>query len=97
MVEQWGRPAASGSSASIARRHEEFVAILAGMPELWRRLLVDHVPQPGGKRCRACTVPGTGYPGATWPCRIRDAAEAARVTSDQSRSTRRRSDDSVVA
>src|SRR5690349_11777343 len=97
MVEQWGRPAASSSSASIARRHEEFVDILAGMSELWQRLLVDHVPQPGGKRCRACTVPGTGYPGATWPCRIRDAAEAAQARSGQSRSVVRRCDDSVVA
>lgn len=57
VVEQWGRPAASSSYLSIARRHDEFVDILAGMPELWQRLLVDHVPHPGGKRCRACTVP----------------------------------------
>jgi hypothetical protein len=97
VVEQWGRPAASSSYLSIARRHDEFVDILAGMPELWQRLLVDHVPHPGGKRCRACTVPGTGSPGAPWPCSIRDAAEAARARSGQACAVRRRCDDSVVA
>lgn len=50
---------------------------LAMMPGLRNRLLAEHVPDASGHRCRACTTPGTGTPGAAWPCRIRDAAEAA--------------------
>jgi hypothetical protein len=53
---------------------------LAGMPDLRNRLLADHVPDETGHRCRACTTPGTGTPGAHWPCRIREAAEAAQGT-----------------
>jgi hypothetical protein len=50
---------------------------LAVMPDLRNRLLADHVPDASGHRCRACTTPGTGTPGAHWPCRIREAADAA--------------------
>ena len=53
---------------------------LASMPDLRDRLLANHVPDPSGHRCQACTTPGTGTPGAHWPCRIREAAEAAQVT-----------------
>ena len=53
---------------------------LAAMPDLRNRLLADHVPDATGHRCRACTTPGTGTPGTHWPCRIREAAEAAQVT-----------------
>lgn len=56
-----------------------FVDVLKAMPVLWGRLLAEHQPDPTGKRCRACTTAGTGSPGAAWPCRIRDAAEAARA------------------
>ena len=52
-------------------------AALAAMPDLRNRLLADHVPDASGHRCRARTTPGTGTPGAHWPCRIREAAEAA--------------------
>ncbi len=59
------------------RRVRPLSEALAMMPGLCHRLLVEHVPDPSGHRCRACTTPGTGTPGAAWPCRIRDAAEAA--------------------
>lgn len=52
---------------------------LAVMPVLWTQLLVEHVPDSAGRRCCACTTAGTGSPGAAWPCRIRDAAEAAQA------------------
>ena len=55
-------------------------AALAAMPDLRNRLLADHVPDASGHRCRACNTPGTGTPGAHWPCRIREAAEAAQAT-----------------
>ena len=53
-------------------------AALAAMPDLRNRLLADHVPDASGHRCPGWCTPGT--PGAHWPCRIREAAEAAQVT-----------------
>ena len=61
------------------RQPAPFADVLAGMPALWARLLTEHVPDRTGRRCRACTIAGTGSPGAAWPCRIRDTAEAARA------------------
>src|SRR3954451_19643051 len=54
---------------------------LAAMPDLRNRLLADHVPDASGHRCRACTTPGTGTPGAHWPSRIREAAALAHHSS----------------
>jgi hypothetical protein len=59
------------------RRARSVSEALALMPVLRNRLLAEHVPDASGHRCRACTTPGTGTPGTAWPCRIRDAAEAA--------------------
>ena len=56
-----------------------FADVLGAMPALWTRLIDQHVPDPTGKRCRACTTAGTGSPGAAWPCQIRDIAESARA------------------
>ncbi|HXV94375.1 MAG TPA: hypothetical protein VD813_13805 [Pseudonocardia sp.] len=50
---------------------------LSTMPELWARLLADHVPDSGG-RCQACTKAGTGLPGQRWPCTIYALADQAR-------------------
>lgn len=61
-----------------SHRPGSFVEVLETMPALWARLLSQHVPDATGRRCRACTTPGTGSPGSYWPCRIREAAEAAR-------------------
>jgi hypothetical protein len=49
---------------------------LAGLPEITGRLLALHVPDGQG-RCRACTTPGTGMPGAAWPCVLHFYASAA--------------------
>ena len=60
------------------RQPVPFADALSPMPELWSRLIAEHIPDPTGRRCQACTTAGTGSPGATWPCRIRDVAEGAR-------------------
>ncbi len=54
------------------------VEVLAVMPDVCRRLLAVHRPAENG-RCRACTVPGTGLPGAVWPCTPHNLATAARA------------------
>jgi hypothetical protein len=64
-------------------RQIAFIEELGAMPDLWAQLLAEHVPDPSGTRCRACTTAGTGSPGAAWPCRIRDVADAA-VPTDRS-------------
>jgi hypothetical protein len=64
---------------SHPRQPAPFADALSAMPELWARLIAEHVPDPTGRRCRACTTAGTGSPGTAWPCRIRDAADAART------------------
>jgi hypothetical protein len=52
----------------------EFARALAGMPELFARLLDQH--RAGGDgRCRACT--SQVRPAARWPCLIHVAAASA--------------------
>jgi len=63
----------------ISGRQGSLADVLGAMPELWTRLLTEHIPDPTSKRCRACTIAGTGTPGAAWPCRIRDLAESAKA------------------
>jgi len=50
---------------------------MAGMPGVWRRLLVAHVPDRLG-RCASCrTASGSGE---VWPCTLhRIASEAQRL------------------
>ena len=54
-----------------------FADALGLMPELVMRLLADHRADATGRRCVACTTAGTGSPGASWPCEIRNVAETA--------------------
>ena len=49
---------------------------LARLPGVTQRLLALHVSDGRG-RCRACTTPGTGLPGAEWPCALHFYASAA--------------------
>jgi len=49
---------------------------LAWQPEITQRLLDVHVADARG-RCRGCTTPGTGVPGAAWPCALHFYADAA--------------------
>ena len=53
------------------------VVEVAANPEAVRRLLQQHVPNDDS-RCRACTTPGTGTPGAAWPCSLYLIADSAR-------------------
>ena len=50
--------------------------ILAGMPDVIGRLVVEHLPDEHG-RCRGCTSPGTGRPNVPWPCSLRKLADEA--------------------
>jgi hypothetical protein len=52
---------------------------LVPMPDLWDRLLDLHTGEGATGRCRACTRPGTGLPGAPWPCAIHIVATQART------------------
>jgi hypothetical protein len=48
--------------------------VMAGMPEVWRRLLAAHVPDRMG-RCTACrTASGSGE---RWPCSLHRIATDA--------------------
>lgn len=52
-------------------------AVMADMPEVWRRLLAAHVPDRLG-RCRACR--NSSGSGELWPCSLhRIASEAERL------------------
>ncbi len=53
-----------------------FAQELARLPKTTRRLLAVHVADGLG-RCRGCTTPGTGMPGAAWPCVLYFYASAA--------------------
>lgn len=51
--------------------------VMAGMPEVWRRLLAAHVADRTG-RCAACR--NTSGSGERWPCSLHHiAAEAQRL------------------
>ena len=57
-------------------RWTQFAEILAGMPDVIGRLIVEHLPDEHG-RCRGCTSPGTGRPKDPWPCSLRKLADEA--------------------
>jgi hypothetical protein len=57
-------------------RWGQFVELLAEMPDVVQRLIVEHVPDENN-RCRGCTLPGTGRPNEPWPCSLRKLAERA--------------------
>jgi hypothetical protein len=49
--------------------------VMAGMPEVWRRLLAAHLPDRLG-RCASCrTASGSGE---RWPCSLHQIASEAR-------------------
>lgn len=54
----------------------EAAAAIAGWPQLWSRLLADHVAGPDG-RCRACT--SSTHIAPRWPCRLAELADAAQA------------------
>lgn len=64
----------------VEREAAVFIAAQPGGPN---RLLRRHQPD-GNRRCRGCTTPGTGTPGAEWPCSIHVFAQlAARLVDEQ--------------
>ncbi|MGH3438063.1 MAG: hypothetical protein ACRDRN_16550 [Sciscionella sp.] len=50
--------------------------MLAGMPDLWLRLLDEHIPDQD-RNCQACRDSVGNV--AAWPCRLREIAEQARA------------------
>lgn len=63
--------------------------VMSGMPDVWQRVLAEHVPDQGG-RCQACREEGGNS--ASWPCLTRRIAEQAKRIHDEphSESPRRR-------
>lgn len=53
--------------------------VMSGMPDLWRRVLGEHVPDQHG-RCKACRDEQGAS--ATWPCATRGIAEQAKRIHD---------------
>jgi hypothetical protein len=53
-------------------------SVLSGMPEVWQRLLEEHLPDSYG-RCVACRNSSTA--GVPWPCTLQVAAADARSLS----------------
>lgn len=53
--------------------------VMSGMPDVWRRVLAEHVPDQGG-RCQACRDEGGSS--ASWPCLTRQIAEQAKRIHD---------------
>lgn len=53
--------------------------VMSGMPDVWRRVLAEHVPDQSG-RCQACRDEG-GF-SASWPCLTRQIAEQAKRIHD---------------
>ncbi|MGH3795122.1 MAG: hypothetical protein ACRDSP_09555 [Pseudonocardiaceae bacterium] len=53
--------------------------VMSGMPDVWRKVLAEHVPDQGG-RCQACRDEG-GF-SASWPCLTRQIAEQAKRIHD---------------
>ncbi|HWN34530.1 MAG TPA: hypothetical protein VNP03_17390 [Pseudonocardia sp.] len=51
-------------------------SVISGMPEVWQRLLEEHVADSYG-RCVACRNSSTA--GVPWPCTLRVIAEDARA------------------
>ena len=56
--------------------------VMSGMPDVWRRVLAEHVPDQGG-RCQACR--DEGGVSASWPCLTRQIAEQAKRIHDEPR------------
>lgn len=53
---------------------QPMAAVMAEMPEVWRRLLVAHVPDRLG-RCTSCR--NSSGSGERWPCSLHRIAEDA--------------------
>jgi hypothetical protein len=67
----------SDAQGEQMQAHQPMAEEMAGMPEVWRRLLAAHVPDRLG-RCTACR--NSSGSGERWPCSLhRIAADAQRV------------------
>lgn len=53
--------------------------VMSQMPDVWQRVLAEHVPDHHG-RCRACWSPDGGQ--ASWPCQAFKVADEARALAE---------------
>lgn len=67
-----------GVSDDATERWRGAVEVLVTMPDVVARLRATHTADEHG-RCIACTVPGRGTPGVTWPCTLAALAADART------------------
>jgi hypothetical protein len=51
-------------------------SVISGMPEVWQRLLDEHLPDESG-RCVVCR--GSTSVGVPWPCTLRVIADDAKA------------------
>lgn len=51
-------------------------SVISGMPEVWQRLLDEHLPDESG-RCVVCR--GSTSAGVPWPCTLRVIADDAKA------------------
>ena len=68
--------------------------ILAGMPDVIGRLIVEHLPDEHG-RCRGCTSPGTGRPNVPVAVVAAQARRRGWAASCRAADARRRRDQSL--
>ena len=76
MAEQARPVEATGNGATVGPMAD----VMAGMPEVWRRLLAAHIPDRLG-RCSGCR--SASGPGERWPCSLHRIASDARRLHDQ--------------
>jgi hypothetical protein len=72
----WGATLHSEQNGLGEDETNPLALVLAGMPEVWARLLEEHVPDSYG-RCLACRNSSTA--GVPWPCTLQVAASDARA------------------
>ena len=63
-------------STPVFEAGDELAVQLGRLSGVAQRLLAVHTSDQYG-RCRGCTTPGTGQPGAVWPCALHFYASAA--------------------
>ena len=68
----------NGASPGPPEEAGPMAVVMSSMPEVWERLLVEHVPDRLG-RCRACATGNGSGAGVHWPCTLQVTAADARL------------------
>lgn len=67
-----------GAGSDLPEESGPMAVVMSSMPEVWARLLVEHVPDRLG-RCRACATGNGSGAGVPWPCTLQVIAADARL------------------